>query len=326
MLRLLVSTIVREASPLEISGYLYTLNLDENAVRERCPFIEAPLRDLDPNPRGGMRGARGIAVDGDEVYVANYSAVYRFDIRWRCTGVISHPDCADIHDIAVCDGSLWVTSTRNDFLMEFDREGKLRARINLCNAVGPGDELPVPISQPAEGIDIRDPRTHEKTQYDYLHVNSIAFAPDNSLVVSLGQVATANGPQSRLVRLNPNGGSELASELDGATVPCHNALHLPDGSLLLNDTPRGEVVRLDSITGTERDRISIGAGYLRGLAQLDDGRIVTGAQQQIALVDPRTQGLPQFICLSRDRRESVHSIAVLPQDFSGLPECLYPLA
>lgn len=326
MLRLLVSTIVRKASPLEISGYLYTVDLHENAVRERTPFIEAPLRDLDPNPRGGMRGARGIAVEGDEVYVANYSAVYRFDTQWRCKGVISHPDCADIHDIAVQDGALWVTSTRNDLLMAFDRDGTLRARIDLRKSVALDDPVPVSDSQTAENVDFRDPRTHEKALHDYLHVNSLAFAPDDSLVVSLGQVATAEAPQSRLVRLNPHGGSELASELDGATVPRHNTLHLPDGSLLFNDTPRGELVLFDSITCTERDRIAIGAGYLRGLAQLEGGRIATGAQQQIALVDTRAQDPPDFIRLSHDPRESVHSIAVLPWNFSGLPECLYPLA
>ncbi|MCC6694138.1 MAG: hypothetical protein IT365_00780 [Candidatus Hydrogenedentes bacterium] len=326
MTRLLVSTIVREARPLEISGYLYTVDRDECAVRERTPFIEAPLRDIDPNPRGGMRGARGIAVNGDEVYVANFSAVYRFDTQWRCLGVISHRDCADIHDIAVHDGSLWVTSTRNDMLMEFDREGTLRAQMSLRDSVGPGDGLPDSISQPWNGTDFRDPRTHDKTQHDFLHVNSLVFAPDDSLVVSLGQVAAADGPQSRLVRLNPHGGSELASELDGATVPRHNALHLPDGSLLLNDTPRGELVLFDSNTGAERNRIAIGAGYLRGLAQLEDGRIATGAQQQIALVDTRTQDPPKFIRLSHDPRESVHSIVVLPWEFAGLPECLYPLA
>ncbi|MCC6488389.1 MAG: hypothetical protein IT364_12905 [Candidatus Hydrogenedentes bacterium] len=326
MARLLVSSIVREASPLEISGYLYTVDVDECAVRERTPFIEAPLRDLDPNPRGGMRGARGIAVDGDDVYVANFSAVYRFDTQWRCQGVISHPGCADIHEIAFHDGSLWVTSTRNDTLMRFDREGKLRARIKLRDTVRLSDGLPDSIPHPVDGIDIRDPRTHEKAQYDFLHVNSLAFAPDDSLVVSLGQMATAEGPQSRLVRLHPNGGSELTSELKGATVPRHNALHLQDGSLLFSDTPRGELVCLDSEAGTELDRISIGAGYLRGLAQLEDGRIAVGAQQRIALVDARTKEPPQFIRLSHDPRESVHSIAVLPLEFAGLPECLYPLA
>ena len=326
MTRLLVSTIVREAASLEISGYLYTVDVCENAVRERCPFIEAPMRDLDPNPRGGMRGARGIAVDGDEVFVANYSVVYRFDSQWRCIGVISNPDCADIHDIAIHEGSLWITSTRNDLLMEFDREGQLRARMNLRAADSLAELHHSGWWRSPEGIDFRDPRTHDKTRYDSLHVNGLSFGPDNSLVVSLGQMASANGAQSGLLRLDSTGASAMTWMQDDATVPRHNALYLPEGMLLVNDTPRGEVVCLDPISGLEHKRIDIGAGYLRGLAQLDDGRIVTGAQQDLALVDPRAPDAPCFIRLSHDARESVHSIAVLPVEFSALPDCLYPIA
>src|SRR4051794_21297148 len=102
----LVTTTHRHCRPGQPSGYLYTVDLARRQVVGQCPMIEPPHIEADPNPRGGMRGAKGIALHGDEVYLANASAIYRFNASWEITGCISHPSCASIHDLVIRDGTL----------------------------------------------------------------------------------------------------------------------------------------------------------------------------------------------------------------------------
>lgn len=323
MNRLLVTTITRECNTQETSGYLYVVDVDDAVVLSRCPMIEAPLRELDPNPRGGMRGGRGIAVDGDEVYVANFSAVYRFDSAWRCINTVSHPACADIHDIAVHDRMLWVTSTRNDTLFQFHPDGRLQDCLNVrtmdsvkefCDADGlvqHGDLL-------QSGVDFRDPRSHEPAIYDRTHLNGVAFGPAGELIVSLGQIRSNSGNLSSLVT-SGNGFGNSISVLPDADVPRHNVTTHPDGTLFYNDTPSSEIIEINPLNGSEKRRINVNKGYLRGLLRLDDGRLVAGAQNTLVLITLDASRPATRIQLTEDYRESVHSIAALSAESSLLP-------
>src|SRR4051812_49162541 len=95
----LVTATCRNSGPSEPSGYLFTIDLAGRRVTGRCPVIEPPHREADPNPRGGMRGAKGIAVAGeDRVFVANASVIHGFDPSWEVVSAVSHPSCGSLHD------------------------------------------------------------------------------------------------------------------------------------------------------------------------------------------------------------------------------------
>lgn len=197
MTAFLVTTTHRHCKPGEPSGALYTVDLERRRVTSQCPVIEPPHRDADPNPRGGMRGAKGIAVRNDEVFVANASAVYCFDSAWNVTGSLSHPSCASIHDIAWRDGSLWVASCANDLLFQFDPAGRVLRFFNLRGypavnrALGWGPPNLLADEAVRSGtLDFRDPRTHRAEAYDTAHVNSFCFLPDGDLLVLLGLIWT----------------------------------------------------------------------------------------------------------------------------------------
>lgn len=321
MHRVLVTTITRECAVQETSGYLYVVDVDDAVVLARCSMMEASLRELDPNPRGGMRGGRGIAVDGDEIYIANFSAVYRFDAQWQCLNVLSHPACADIHDIAIHDGFVWVTSTRNDLLFQFYPDGRLVDCLNVrmldpVQEFADQAEIRFPNEAGMLNADLRDPRSHDSGVSDGTHLNGIAFDPSGKMVLSLGRIE-ANG-HSHSMLVSSNGGDRWDGlAFDDATVPRHNVA-LSDGCLIHNDTPSGEIVLIDALDGAERERIAIGDRYLRGLLQLDDGRLIVGAQNDLAIVALHGGDSPVTIRLSNDPRESVHSIAELPTTI-GLP-------
>jgi hypothetical protein len=203
----LVTSTHRECQPGESSGYIYTVDLERKQVTSRCPVIEPPHRNADPNPRGGMRGAKGIAIHEDHVFVANASVVYRFDASWNVVGSISHPSCASIHDIVIQDGTLWVASCCNDLVFQFDLEGRVLQVLNFrtypellevlswnpCNRL----ELETVLSG---GIDFRDPRTHRHEVYDGAHINSLCFLPNGDLLVLLGLIRTRHWTAQLIIK------------------------------------------------------------------------------------------------------------------------------
>ena len=64
MSRLAVTTQVRHAGQAEYGGYLRILDLDQGAEVSTTPGPDAAYRGEDPNPRGGLRGAKGMSIKG----------------------------------------------------------------------------------------------------------------------------------------------------------------------------------------------------------------------------------------------------------------------
>jgi hypothetical protein len=190
---LLVSTNRRHAHINEPSGYLYTVDLEKTKVLRRSFANEPAFREYDNNPRGGLRGCKGISVRDDQTALSNYSMVFRYDPEWNLRGVITHPSCAGIHDIAYHEDTIWVTSTRSDLLVQFDFNGNMLRHFYM-RAASPALRMlnwkaPIRLS-PEEiqtgRIDFRDPRTHEMEAYDRMHVNGISVLPSDDILVSLG--------------------------------------------------------------------------------------------------------------------------------------------
>jgi hypothetical protein len=203
----LVTSTYRECQPDEPSGYIYTVDLDRQQVTSRCPVIEPPHRDADPNPRGGMRGAKGIAVHEDHVFIANASVIYRVDASWNVVGSITHPCCASIHDVVVQDGTLWVASCCNDLVFQFDLDGRVLQVLNfrtypdLHEALGwsPLNRLDLETIL-SGGIDFRNPRSHRQEVTDGAHINSLCFLPNGDLLVLLGLIRPRNWTAQLIVK------------------------------------------------------------------------------------------------------------------------------
>lgn len=375
MTTLLITTTHRHSRPGEPSGAVYTLDADAPRVTGRCPVIEPPYLDADPNPRGGMRGAKGIAVYRDEVFIANASVVHRFDAAWKVTGEVTHPSCANIHDVVVRDETLWVTSCSNDLLFQFNHGGRLLRHFNFRAYPDTLRQLGwntrnrlTPDAVRSGATDFRDPRTHRHETTDGAHVNSVCFLPGGDLLVLLGMIWTRRwtllhvmkehmqrlwvwepfvrlvGPplrvlpiarvprgdigvavatgRSALLRVGPDGRPRVVWTLDGRTSPTHSLAALPDGTVFLNDTTAGELVRFDPDRGVVLSRTKVTDGFLRGACPLPDGRVAVGSQRDVLLVDPARGAVVGRIRLSEDPHSSVYDIKVLPPGFAPLPDRL----
>ncbi len=279
------------------------------------------MRALDPNPRGGMRGGRGIAVRDEEVFVANFDTVYRYDRAGGFTSFVSHPSCADIHEIAFKGEHLWVTSTRNDLLLVFDKDANLVGHYNArewsCVRERLGWHAPDYLDDRcilSGRIDFRNPATHDKALYDGAHVNSVCVCPDGEVLVAMGLVVITpetNEGKAAVVRLRDGVSPEAIHVQKDTTVAIHNLLIQPDGTLLFLDTGAGALVRLNRDTGALLSRRAFPSRYLRGLHRFDDGRLAVGDQNSILVYDPAVPSPCARISISDNPRESVHSIAAI---------------
>ncbi len=373
MTRLLVTTIRRHTPHTVPSGFIYLVDAEKGQVIKCCQMIEPAYREVDTNPRGGMRGSRGISFNGDQIALANASVIFRYDNHWNLQGIISHPSMAAIHDVMFQDASLWVASARNDLVFQFDAQGQPVRHFYLRE--------PSPANRRMEwkpsillnagdirrgALEFRDPRTHDEETYDHAHVNSICILEDGSTLVSLGLVLSTSfsallriksrlvkagvwpklleinrnlraflqmkkNPHSDLVvqpararsaiyRLAPDGAHSLVLALDGATVPSHSLMALPDQTAIYLNTTAGEVVHFSPKERSVQSTTRITDGFLRGACQLPNGKLMLGSRRELLTFDLHNLQVLQNTYITEDTNESVYDIKILPDTFDNPPD------
>jgi hypothetical protein len=185
---------------------LLAFDFDKQRVVRRCEIVEPPFRQEDPNPRGGFRGLKGLCVGEDFIAIANSSTIFLYDPNWKPITYFWHPSCANIHDIVIDQGQIWVTSAQNDLLLRFNIDGSvtdiiyLRDYAHLINGIDWRPPKLLTHDQFSNGeINFRDPRTHSWALSDSAHVNGIAILPNGDKLVSCGLMRNQN--QLQLMRI-----------------------------------------------------------------------------------------------------------------------------
>ena len=204
MSRLLITTIRRHSSMDEPSGHVMELDLDQMTKVRQVPVVEPPYRDRDPNPRGGLRGGRGICFDENSAWIANNSAVFGYDAAWNLQHTISHPSCCSIHEIGWHDQSLWIASAANDLLFRFIPNGEILQVLNMREQASLAELLawdrPNLLSREeilSGAHDFRHPELFPRKHWDGAHVNSFCFLQDKSMMVMLGMITNEQTIQNR---------------------------------------------------------------------------------------------------------------------------------
>ncbi|MHA7630850.1 hypothetical protein [Corallococcus sp. M7] len=321
--RLLVSSIIRITEPGAHSGSVRLVSVNERRVLAKWPIPESPFRAFDPNPRGGLRGARGISGDAERIVVSVTDRLYVFDRAWKQVGELTHPLLGQVHDILVEPDGVWVTASASDVVMKLGwdgavlrtwswREDKALAReLNLLDALH---------GEPCD--DYRDPRKLP-TAFDFVHVNSVARCPEG-LLLSFGFVPSrasrriqwlfdlpgalqrrlsgkeqAARPSSLFalrfmassftssswvgVLLPDQGPARVVARQDRIMRPNHNLLRHGD-TLVYNDTHGNRLVQ-QACDGSWRKQVEIPGDppFVRGLAPFGGNRFLVGSQRPAAL-------------------------------------------
>jgi hypothetical protein len=343
----------------EFSGYFRLVDLATAQERLRVPIPESSRRADDPNPRGGLRGAKGVSAYGDRLVVANSERLFVLDAGWSLVGEFTGPLLGAVHDVLAEEHGIWVTCTAADLLLRLDWRGEpieswcWRSQPSLVAELGFDS---VPAFDP--DLDYRDPRSAQRGVHNMVHLNAVARGRDG-LLLSFGRVlgpalvrqrrrkaALARlasrlgvsrplptkptpvpagpipGSSSAVVLLGEDGSARVLLKRDEIVVPNHNVAEL-DGLVAYLDSNDNRLVVFDPATGREACSVSIpgSPAFARGLACIGERLFLVGSQAPLALyaVDLDRGAVVGSIELDGVADESVYGVSVVPEEFGPPP-------
>jgi hypothetical protein len=358
-LRIAVTSAVRHAGSADFSGYVRVVDLASGEVALKAPIPESGWRADDPNPRGGVRGAKGVSALGDRLVVANSERLFVFDPAWSLAGEITHPLMGAVHDVLAVEDGVWVTCAACDLLLKVDWHGEpietwsWRSEPSLVSALG-FDSLP-PLDS---DLDHRDPRAAQQGVHNVVHLNAVTRSPDGLLVLfgrvlapelvkqrlrkaglarALARVgisrplptkptqvpaSTVPGSSFAVVELRDAGPPQLVLHRSGTTVPNHNVEAVGD-SIVYLDSNAGRLVVWDRESASERAAVAIpgSPSFARGLVRLDESTYLVGSQAPLALhaVDLCAGAVTETVELAGEPNESVYGLEIVPPAFADPP-------
>ena len=357
-LRIAVTSAVRHAGSADFSGFFRVVELDSGRELAKTPIPESAWRADDPNPRGGVRGAKGVSAHGERLVVANSERLFVFDTSWSLVAEITHPLMGAVHDVLAAEDGIWVTCSACDLLLKVGWQGDLRetwswrSRPELASLLG-FESLPAFDRE----IDHRDPRVAQQGVHNLIHLNAVA-PTDGGLLLMFGRIvdpglvrqrlrkaaiarvlarigisrplstkptpvpaSTIPGSSFAIVELAGDGTPSVILHRGGTTVPNHNVAALGSEVVYL-DSNGGRLVVVGR-DGVERTAVSIpgSPSFARGLARIDERTFLVGSQAPLAIyaVDVDTGAVVESVELEGAPNESVYALEIVPDAFAAPP-------
>lgn len=317
-----VTSQVRFAGEAVYSGFFRVVDLSSGETLITEPVPESPWRSVDPNPRGGLRGAKGISVCGERMIVGNSDTIFVLDPQWRIASAFTHPFAGSLHDVLAEEDAIWITCTNGDLLLKVDWDGNELARwswrtdAGLMRAFG---FKSLPAFDPE--IDYRDPIGVQGGVHNVVHLNGIDRS-DEGLLLSFGRVLSPAEVRRRRFRavagrlaarfgvtrpfptkpvpvpttFLPGSSSaivlvrdlqapaEVLVHVKDVVVPNHNVLAVDD-LIVYADSNGNRIVAVDRASGAERAAVTVPGepAFARGLVQLDADTYLVGSQRPLAI-------------------------------------------
>ena len=305
-MQLITTSVVRGSHQGESHGGVYLIDLEARAVRQTVDWNKT---DIDWQGRGWDRGLRGIAFDGDKVFIAASDELFAYTPDFQILGSWRNPYLKHCHEIAIHDRSLFLTSTAFDSIVAFDLD---RHVFHWA--------MHVATDQFRFKAATFDPLGHDgPLMLNKLHLNSVHCTRGGMYLTGLktGGMLLFNGREV-----------QMAVELPPGT---HNARPFRDG-LLFNDTEanalryagRGDgsedrAMRVpsypaESLLNRETDQSDVARpGFARGLAVLSDSLVAGGSSPAtVSVYDlPRNERL-LAVNMTMDVRNAIHGLEVWP--------------
>ena len=305
MTKLVTSSVVRGAQQGQSHGGVYLIDLD-NQVAEQT--IDWNTSGIDWQGRGWDRGLRGIAFDGEQVFIAASDELFAYTPDFELVDSWRNPYLKHCHEITVFERNLFLTSTGFDSILGFDLDQRC---FNWGMNVQP------------KGIKFKpfgfDPLTDDgPLMLNKMHINNV-FCNRHGMYISglrTGGMLHFNGSAIN-----------MAVELPAGT---HNAQPFRDG-VLFNDsednvlryTGRGEgeedramampKYNPDKLTHKTEDQKLARPGFARGLCPISSSVVAGGASPStVSLYDLAQNKMLASVQLSNDVRNAIHGLEVWP--------------
>jgi hypothetical protein len=297
--------VVRGSSQGESHGGVYVVDLDQQSIEQ---VIDWNTVDIDWQGRGADRGLRGIAFDGETIYIAASDELFAYDPSFELIGSWRCAHLQHCHEIVIYERNLYLTSTGYDSILAFDLDKKtfhwaLHVDIQGFNFRGAtydpnGEEGPLLLAK--------------------MHINNVHVSEDGMYIsgTKTGGMLHFNGKAIH-----------MSAELPKGT---HNARPFRNG-VIFNDT-ESDCFRYVSRDGVEDRKLSVPRferdallnkgvddsrtarqGFGRGLCLLSDHVVATGsAPSTISVHDLQANETVLRVNLSMDIRNAIHGLEVWP--------------
>lgn len=249
--RFVVTSVVRRAADQHSSGCARVISREGGGVLACSPVPESLHRAADPNPRGGLRGGRGVSAWGDRLVVANAERLFVLGPDWRVAREITHPWMGGVHGILAEEDGVWVTCTMADLLIKVDWDGRLvhdwewRRDDPLLSAFGYGRLPPVD-----RDVDYREPGSSRAAVRNVAHINGVCRGGDGRLVLSFGRVLAPAVYRSQALA---RAAGRLAAAAGVTWRPAAGARKAPPG--VPSGTIEGSMYAVVALDGAGRSEI-----------------------------------------------------------------------
>lgn len=307
-MKLLTTSVVRGTQQGESHGGVYLIDLDRQEVAQPLDWDKA---DIDWQGRGWDRGLRGIALDGDTIYIAASDELFAYTPDFEPIGSWRNPYLKHCHEIVVWERMLYLTSTGFDSILGFDLDAhrfRWAMQVEMEN-----------YRFRARGF---DPGGKDgPLMLNKLHINNVIC---NANGMYIGGLRTGG-------MLHFNGKTlHMSAELPPGS---HNARPFRDG-VLFNDSQadalryvgRGEgledramrVPKYDAAKLTHRHMDESGIarqGFARGLCVLSPRLVAGGSSPStVCVYDLAANERMLSVNLTMDVRNAIHGLEVWPYE------------
>lgn len=305
-MKLVTTSVVRGSHQGESHGGVYLIDVERRAVRQAVDWNTA---DIDWRGRGADRGLRGIAFDGETVFIAASDELFAYSPDFRRIGSWRNPYLKHCHEIAVWERRLFLTATGCDSLLGFDLDAR-----EFCWG------LHVSTHQFRFKGTVFDPRQKDgPLMLNKLHLNNVHCAPGGLYISGLrtGGMLLFNGTQIQMSAELPAGSHNARPFRDGVLFndPSSDALRYAGRGEGLEDRAM-RVPRYDAgqLQHADPDRTDVARqGFARGLCVLSDAVVAGGSSPStVSIYDLAANRQLLSVNLSMDVRNAIHGLEVWP--------------
>ncbi len=306
----LMTDVIRSTQQGQSHGGAYLIDLEAGSFRQ---VIDHNTADINWEGRGMGRGLRGIAFDGPDIYIAASDELFVYDQQFSLLRSHTCPNLHHAHEVYLDGRRLYVTSTSNDSILEFDLDQRMfTSAWRLLPEQRPGPSgLPISVSR-------YDPRSARGPKRDdAFHINSVWRHEGKTLVsgtvlpLILSIEGTRLTPFAKIPagthNARPYAGGILCNSTDhdcamrcdlGARPKARYPIPAYDpGQLIAGDTP-GDHAR---------------QGFARGLCTTEDGLLIVGSSPgTVSVFDLESRELLKSVSVTMDVRNAPHGLELWP--------------
>jgi hypothetical protein len=169
--KILCTTVVRSSDLGDIHGGIYLVDL---ATGEHAIKVDWNDGSIDWSGRGGGRGLRGIAFDGDDIYVAASDEIFVYDRDFRIRRTIRNRYLGLCHEIQIVDRKLYLTATAFDSILVYDLDAARFVEGYCVRNPQPMKPTPENLRRARLAFGAFDPESERgPTPGDTTHINSV---------------------------------------------------------------------------------------------------------------------------------------------------------